>query len=70
MIKIELMYDWNDCDHAGCSGGDAYGGRIYIDGVLKFEHVPEASCFGSESYEPQQMLIKAIELLGHEVVCE
>ena len=67
MVKIETLYDWKDCDQGGCSGGDAYGGRIFVDDVLVFEHIPVASCFGSESCSTEDLLAEAIRLLGHDV---
>lgn len=66
-IRIECMYDYNDCDQAGCSGGEEYGGRIFIDDELVFEHIPHAGCYDNARYDELWLLQHALGLLGHEV---
>ena len=62
-IEIEVMEDWNDCEQ--CGGGSEEGGRVIIDGVVVFEHIPIGSCFGNKSVSEQQLIYKALEHLGH-----
>lgn len=64
-IKIEELYDSNDCET--CGGGYESGGRVFFDGELVWEYVPHAGCYDNEYFDRTYMLQKALELLGHEV---
>lgn len=67
-IKIERLYDYNDCEQ--CGGGDEDGGRIWVDGKLIWEHIPTASCYDNKYFEDSFFFIKALEHLGIEVEYE
>ena len=62
-VVIQVMSDCNDCEQ--CGGGSEDGGVIMIDNEVVFEHIPQASCFGNESYNESDLLRMAIEKLGH-----
>jgi hypothetical protein len=64
-IKIEELWDFNDCET--CGGGSEYGGRIFFDEKLVWEYIPRAGCYDNEYFGRDYMLQKALELLGHEV---
>ena len=64
-ITVERLDDSWDCEACGSSW--AQGGRIFKDGVFWFELTPSAHCFDGDNYEDEDILIKIIEQLGHDV---
>ena len=63
-IKIERMSDWNDCEQ--CGGGSEDGGRVIIDDVVVYEHIPVAGCFGNKDVSEMQLISIALKHLGHD----
>lgn len=70
-IKIEPLFDsYYDCGHAGCSGGEEYGGRVWVDDQLVWELIPHAGCWDN-NYFPEGheagLIKKALEHLNIEL---
>jgi len=67
-IKIEWLVDnFNDCGHAGCSGGYAEGANVWFDNKLEIKLLPQAGCYGGDSWDESEVYKKILEKLGHEV---
>lgn len=67
-IRIEWLTDDSDCDQAGCSGGWAEGARVYFDGDLTLNLEPIAACFGSISYDREEVFAHILAKLGHNLM--
>lgn len=64
-ILIEMTQDTYHCEDCVTSWAD--GGRIYFDGELKFEFIPQAHCYDNDTMGESDLYKKAFELLGHEL---
>jgi hypothetical protein len=64
-IEIEWLSDISDCDQAGCSGGYSTGAIVKFDGKTKIKLIPQASCFGGESWTEEEIYREIFERLGH-----
>ncbi len=64
-LKIEWLVDYHDCDTCGYS--TAEGARVYVDGVLLFELVPVAHCYGGQSWSDSEVYKSILDRLGYKV---
>lgn len=67
-IIIKPLSDWTDCEQ--CGGGCEDGGQVFIDGVVVFEYIPSAGCFGNTSVDREALLVEALKALGHTIVIQ
>lgn len=65
-IEIITMSDYQDCEQ--CGGNSEDGGVVKINGEVVFEHIPNAACFGNNNYYREDLLVKALESFGYQVV--
>ena len=64
-LRIELTDDDYDCEV--CGFAYATGAKIYIDGVLSLNLVPKAHCFNQINYDHNEIMRRALELVGIEL---
>lgn len=62
-IVIDWLDAWTDCET--CGGSIAHGANITIDGDLKIQLPPLASCF--DSWDRSDVYITILTYLGHDV---
>lgn len=67
-IQIETDSDTAECDCCGTSY--ATGGTVLVDGQVVLERPAEASCIGSLSFTPDELLVMALHKLGHTVLVD
>lgn len=65
-IEIKTTEDTHDCET--CGWDYATGGIVYVDGDLVLEKTPIAHCYNGQSYSETDLLILALEKLGHTVL--
>jgi hypothetical protein len=64
-IRIEITDDDYDCETCGVAY--ATGAKIYVDGVLSLNLVPKAHCFRGTNYDHNEIIRRALELVGIEL---
>jgi hypothetical protein len=72
-IEIEMLEDYNDCNHDGCSGGEEQGGRVWVDGELIWELIPNAGCWDNHYFpdgHAEGLTKIALKHLGIEYECD
>lgn len=65
-IKIEWLED--DCDCETCGWSSASGARVSLGGKIILEKLPRASCFGCDSWYPEDIYRLILEHLGYRVI--
>lgn len=65
MINVEWLHDESECDT--CGSNYAQGAIVSLDGEEIIRLEPHASCFGTEDWSAEEVMIKIINYLGHEV---
>lgn len=66
-IKIEWLSDSNECDQ--CGGGYADGAKVWIDGKLEIELIPQAACYGStQDWTAEDVYRAILGKLGYKIV--
>ena len=66
-MKIEILTweDEHECDTCGSSW--AQGGQVIVDDEIVIHEEPVAHCFGGRSFDSEELLIMALQKLGHKV---
>jgi hypothetical protein len=64
-LRIELTDDDYDCETCGLAY--ATGAKIYVDGILSLDLVPKAHCFNQINYDHNEIMRRALELVGIEL---
>jgi hypothetical protein len=64
-IRIEITDDDHDCEV--CGFAYATGAKIYVDGILSLDLVPKAHCFRGANYDQNEIMRRALELVGIEL---
>jgi hypothetical protein len=64
-IRIEITDDDYDCEV--CGFAYATGAKIYVDGILSLDLVPKAHCFRGANYDQNEIMRRALELVGIEL---
>lgn len=64
-INIKELHDSSDCET--CGGGYASGFEVTIDGEVFGDYEPIASCYDSDSFTLDRVLIDVLAHLGHEL---
>lgn len=64
-IEIEWLHDTRECETCGTSW--AQGAEVFKDGIPWFLCKPIARCFDSDNWSGEDIYIKIIAKLGHEV---
>jgi hypothetical protein len=67
-IEVVTTVDTYDCETCGMNY--ATGGKVYVDGKLILEKVASAHCFDGSSYSETDLLILALEKMGHTLVVD
>jgi hypothetical protein len=62
-IDIKTAVDFYVCETCGMDY--ATGGKVYVDGKLILEKVASAHCYDGRSYSEEELLILALEKMGH-----
>ena len=68
IIEIKTTEDTYDCET--CGWDYATGGSIYVDGDLVLEKTPIAHCYNGQSYSETELLILALEKIGHTLIVD
>ena len=64
-IRIEITDDDYDCET--CGSAYATGAKIYVDGILSLNLVPKAHCYNGISYDQNEIMRRALEMVGIEL---
>jgi hypothetical protein len=64
-IRIEITDDDHECEV--CGFAYATGAKIYVDGILSLDLVPKAHCFRGANYDQNEIMRRALELVGIEL---
>lgn len=67
-IEIETNYDTHYCDTCGNNWAD--GGVVRVDGVEVLRRDPHAHCYNGTSYNVDELLVMALDKLGHTVMVD
>lgn len=62
-IEVVTTEDTYDCETCGMDY--ATGGKVYVDGKLILEKEASAHCYSGSSYSEAELLILALEKMGH-----
>ena len=65
--KIRIVYTDDDHECEVCGFAYATGAKIYVDGVLSLNLVPKAHCFRGTNYDQNEIMRRALELVGIEL---
>ena len=65
--KIRIVYTDDDYDCETCGSAYATGAKIYINGILSLNLVPKAHCFNQINYDHNEIMRRALELVGIEL---
>ena len=69
-MKIEIVTteDTHECETCGCSMAE--GGRVFVDDYLVLEKEPIAHCYNGQTYSYTELLILALEKMGHNITVD
>jgi hypothetical protein len=69
-MKIEIKTDSDsfECDDCGMDYAD--GGRVFVDGKEIINKPASAYCMGGKDYSPADLLVMALDKLGHTVLVD
>lgn len=64
-IRIEWLSDSHDCETCGFSGAE--GASVFRDDKELVDLRPHAYCFDGASYDKEEVYVRILEALGHEI---
>lgn len=67
-MKIEVIRTEDGYECETCGYNYAEGGSVYIDGELVLTKKPHAHCYNGKSYSSTELLILALEKMGHTIL--
>ena len=67
-IEIRTNRDTSECDT--CGTDFAEGGSVFIDGKEIINKPAVAYCMGGRNYSPADLLVMALDKLGHTVLVD
>ena len=69
-MKIEITTTSDEYECETCGFDWAEGGYVHVDGELVLEKEAVAHCFGGASYTESELLVLALEKLGHTITVD
>ncbi|MBO9428736.1 hypothetical protein [Sulfitobacter sp. R18_1] len=69
-MKIEITTDQDEHECDDCGQAWAEGGRVVVDGEEVINKPGEAACYDGKDYSPADLLVMALDKLGHSVTVD